>query len=211
MVKFELIYFYDGGRCSPIRDILNYVGADWTETNPDWPSGMADTPYDFVALLNVTEDNGEKHQVAEAYNIEPYLARRFNLYPHDWHKDGSPHVQIYGQIVDLWSEGGAGVVFFPESQEVYRGHFDKVLGQLVTNHEKWLKANGSCGHYHDNKTSLSDLILYSWVRFYHANGLAHQINARDTPEIWKVYENVKALPAIKDYDYEVKWQKSDEN
>ncbi|KAI8067139.1 hypothetical protein BC940DRAFT_319575 [Gongronella butleri] len=53
--------------------------------------------------------------------------------------------------------------------------------------------------------------LYSWVRFYDANGLAQQINAKDTPEIWKVYENVKALSAIKDYDYEAKTQGLDEN
>ncbi|KAI8067143.1 hypothetical protein BC940DRAFT_319578 [Gongronella butleri] len=107
MVKFELIYFYDGGRGSPIRDILNYVDADWTEINPDWPSGKADTPFGYIPLLNVIEDNGDKWQLAEANIIELYLARRFNLYPHDDLKGSSLQLQIYNQITELWLDGGA--------------------------------------------------------------------------------------------------------
>jgi glutathione S-transferase len=209
MVKFELIYFFDGGRGSPIRDILNFVEADWIEINPEWPLYKKETPFGYIPLLNIIEDNGEKWQLAEGNVIELYLARRFGLISDDL-KESSIQLQIYNQITELWLDGGAGYIFFPEGKDIYKKYFDKVLDILVKNHEKWLKNNGSNGHYHGNKFTLTDIVLYSWTRFYHANNLAQQINEEDTPEIYKVYKTVKNYKNIKDYDYEAKTQGLDE-
>ncbi|CAO3608828.1 unnamed protein product [Cunninghamella echinulata] len=211
MVKYELVYFHDGGRGSPIRDILNFVGADWKETNPEWPSQKSETPYGYLPYLNITEDNGETWTLAEAIVIELYLAKKFNLVPFDDLKESSLQLQIYHQITELWALGGAGYVFFPEGKENYLAYFNKVIETLVINHKKVLEKNGNNGHYHGDSISLTDLVLYSWVNFYHANGLAHQINEKDTPEIYKVYLQVKNHPKIKPYDYIALTQGLDED
>ncbi|CAO3635604.1 unnamed protein product [Cunninghamella blakesleeana] len=213
MVKYELAYFYDGGRGSPIRDILNYVKADWVEVNPEWPAHKPDTPFGYVPYLTITEDDGETWRLAEATVIELYLARRYNLIPpvEEDLKKNSLELQIFNQISELWWAGGVQYVFFPEAKEVNLGIFNKVLDQLIINHEKWLKKNGSTGYYHDQKITLSELVLYSWLNFYHANGLAQQVNEKDTPEIWKAYLHVKNHPNIKPYDYSALTQDLDEN
>ncbi|KAI9309410.1 hypothetical protein BJ944DRAFT_236140 [Cunninghamella echinulata] len=211
MVKYELVYFQGGGRASPIRDILNFVGADWTETNPEWPSHKSETPFGYLPYLNITEDNGETWQLAEAIVIELYLAKKFNLVPFDDLKESSLQLQVYHQITELWALGGAGYVFFPEGKESFLANFNRLIEPLVVNHKKALVKNGNNGHYHGDKISLTDLVLFSWISFYHANGLADQINEKDTPEIYKVYLQVKNHPKVKPFNYTALTEGIDEN
>ncbi|CAO3635608.1 unnamed protein product [Cunninghamella blakesleeana] len=213
MVKYELAYFQGGGRAAPIRDILNYVKADWVEINPEWPVDKPDTPFGYLPYLTIIEDDGETWRLAEAIVIELYLAKRYNLIPsaEENLKENALQLQIYYQLTELWIIGGVQYVFVPEAKEAFLANFNRVLEPLIVNHEKWLKKNGSTGFYHDQKLTLSELVLFSWINFYHANGLAQQINEKDTPEMWKVYLQVKNHPNIKPTDYVAITDHLDEN
>ena len=186
--QFELIYFSIPGRGKIIRDILNYAKANWTETNPTWPSAKSSMPFGRLPVLIEIKESGEKFTLSESQVIERYLAQVLGLYP----KDASPSTvanidQYRDQYSDIFSAYIA--VIFGKKEE-RRADFDLGIKTLVEKHEQILKDNGSNGHYVGNSTTYADVAAYSMISYFKESGFGDELTEDKAPELNNLIKTV---------------------
>ncbi|KAF9978318.1 hypothetical protein BGZ73_002909 [Actinomortierella ambigua] len=192
------------------RALLAYADADWKEHQPtDWFSAdraeKMQTIYGTLPLLY--DHQGETTvEIAEALNIELYLAEKFDLLG----DNAAEAVQIRGAYSNtralMHRQEDA---YF--SRKVYQAaerqrFIDTYLTQWIRTHEAVLVKNGSNGHYVGNRTSLADIKtavaieqLLNELYDFEDGSHADLINPTATPALWKVRETVSAKDSYRQW------------
>ncbi|KAG0224228.1 hypothetical protein BGW41_005175 [Actinomortierella wolfii] len=194
------------------RALLAYADAKWKSQAPaDWYTvEKAQAIYGTLPLLYEHSHDGTKtFEIAEAMNIELYLAEKFDLLG----DNAAEAVQIraaYSNTRALMHRQEDTYFARKPYQEAERQRFiDSYLDQWIRTHEAVLAKNGSNGHYVGNRTSLADIKtavaieqLLNELYDFQGGDYAGRINPTATPNLWKVRENV-----LKKKSYR-KWRES---
>lgn len=78
--QYELVYFGSRGRPEPIRLLLAYAGATWTDTIvASWPALKPHTPLGQLPVL-IERRAGSERQIPQTGAIFRHLGRKFDLY-----------------------------------------------------------------------------------------------------------------------------------
>lgn len=83
MPSYKLTYFDGTARGECPRLLLTLAGQKFEDKRikyEDWPAFKSKTPFGTVPILEVTNDDGTKLELAQSQAICRYLARKFNLH-----------------------------------------------------------------------------------------------------------------------------------
>ncbi|KAF9162361.1 hypothetical protein DFQ26_003603 [Actinomortierella ambigua] len=201
--SFTVYYFDLHTHGATPRAILAYMDANWKLYSPvDWtnPSSpeKSEAIYGTLPLMyEYDPKTGATLEIAEAMNIELYLAQKFNLLG----DNDAEAIQIraaYSNSRALMHRQEDTYFARKPHKAVERERFiNEFLKQWIRTHESVLAKNGSNGHYVGNRTSLADIktavaieqLLNELYRFQ-GGDYADLINPTATPNLWKVRENV---------------------
>ncbi|KAF9947255.1 hypothetical protein BGZ65_008973 [Modicella reniformis] len=195
--KFELFYFNLNTHGATSSALLAYDDAEWKMIHSDDWFGE-DKPLTKFGTLPILYENSadDKHvvEIAEALNIELYLAHKFNLL--------GDNIFEESQILGYYSNSRALMhrqedAYFTRSQfrkEEYDKFVDEKLKQCIRTHEKALKENGNNGtlcRQQDIKTAVAiDQLLNKLYVFKGYEDVTELINKEVTHNLWKVRETV---------------------
>ncbi|KAG0230683.1 hypothetical protein BGW42_000801 [Actinomortierella wolfii] len=212
---FTFYYFDLHTHGATPRALLAYVDAPWQGRFPvNWFSEdraeKLQTIYGTLPILY--EHHGDTTvEVAEAMNIELYLAEKFDLLG----DNAAEAVQIraaFSNTRALMHRHEDSYFSHEPYQTAERQKFiDTYLLQWIRTHEAVLAKNGSNGHYVGNRTSLADIktavaieqLLNELYEFLDGS-FADLINPTATPNLWKVRETVLAKDSYR------QWRESQE-
>ncbi len=80
MSSYEIQYFGIRGRPEPIRLLLSYLGATWTDTSVnDWQSRKPSTPLGQLPVM-IETDGDETWEIPQSAAILRHLARQHDVY-----------------------------------------------------------------------------------------------------------------------------------
>ncbi|KAF9973643.1 hypothetical protein BGZ73_003112 [Actinomortierella ambigua] len=208
--SFTFYYFDLHTHGATPRALLAYADADWKQHLPNnWFSPdkaeKLQTIYGTLPLLYDHQGNTTV-EVAEALNIELYLAEKFDLLG----DNVAEAVQIHGAYSNtraLMHRQEDAYFTRKAHQAAERQRFiDTYLMQWIRTHEAVLAKNGSNGHYVGNRTSLADIKtavaieqLLNELYEFEDGSYADLINPIATPSLWKVRETVLAKDSYRQW------------
>ncbi|KAJ1649094.1 hypothetical protein IWQ61_009708 [Dispira simplex] len=171
MARYEVYYFQSPGLAEPIRALLEYAGAEWSDKYPEnWETERSLTPYGKLPVLTEHGDDGKVLKIVESDAIARYLARKFGLYGQDIHEDVQQDV-----IISQWREIQAIAIMTMQKNEHVKQFavekFKEASQHLFQKHGELLKQN-STGHYVGNRITLADIIGYTTLKLFTKFGLA---------------------------------------
>ncbi|KAG0270023.1 hypothetical protein DFQ27_000987 [Actinomortierella ambigua] len=200
--SFTFYYFNLHTHGATPRALLAYADANWKQHLPtDWFSAdraeKQQTIYGTLPLLYEHHGETTTLEVAEALNIELYLAEKFNLLG----DNVAEAVQIRGAYSNtralMHRQEDAYFTRKAHQADERQRFIDTFLKQWIHTHEAVLAKNGSNGHYVGTRTSLADIKtavaieqLLNELYEFEDGSYADLINPTATPNLWKVRENV---------------------
>ncbi|KAJ1818809.1 hypothetical protein LPJ60_004121 [Coemansia sp. RSA 2675] len=161
MSIYTLRHFQVPGRAEPCKAILEYTGAKWTLETPQWPQEKVNQPIGKLPVLVETNKDGTRFILSDSLAIEQYLVCKYNLcVPEQDRQMVARQMELRNQLNDLFQMTQLIVnVTEPTTRTNFIQRYMTLAKDVVTYQEKWLKENGSTGHYFGNKTTYVDLAL----------------------------------------------------
>ncbi|KAJ2037250.1 hypothetical protein H4S03_003087 [Coemansia sp. S3946] len=161
MSTYTLRHFQAPGRAEPCKAILEYTGAKWTLESPQWPQEKINQPVGKLPVLVETNKDGTRFILSDSLAIEQYLVCKHNLcVPEQDRQMVARQTELRNQLNDLFQMTQLIVnITEPTTRTNFIQRFMTLAKDVVTYQEKWLKENGSTGHYFGNKTTYIDLAL----------------------------------------------------
>ncbi|KAG0215950.1 Glutathione S-transferase S1 [Mortierella sp. GBA30] len=214
-VEYEICYFEISCLGSTPRYLLSYAGANWKNKYPN-AQKMADPesterhqhPFGVVPTLKVKAADGEGEiLLAEAFNIDLFLAKKFGLLGENEFEELTIRA-FYSQIHFLRERSLMRTTWtFPDKRQMAWEEFiNTTLPGFIEQHEQHLEHNESNGHYFGKKLTLADIHLVSAIDHFaelpRANDILDLFKA--SPLLWKVVETAREHPQI------ASWRDSDE-
>ncbi|KAG0215118.1 hypothetical protein BGX28_000823 [Mortierella sp. GBA30] len=200
---FKLKYFKLHGLAGISRMILAATGAKWECIFPvDWVNvEKKDTLFGVLPVLYETTASGQTIEVPESDSIEDYLSKKFRLYGDD-HFDEMKIRSFASSIKSLTNFYFLRVAVVRDDayKAVMKERFlTEAVPPFVATHERHLVANGSNGHYVDNKLSLADIMLTLVLSMIQSVTGDQFVSKDKTPAIWAVWETVNAIPSYAEW------------
>ncbi|KAF9280098.1 Glutathione S-transferase S1 [Mortierella alpina] len=199
-LEFEVTYFQISCVAATPRYILTYGQANWKNHHPKDFFGPDSTEKYEVAFgclpsLKVKAAEGEGEiLLAEAFNIDLYLAKKFGLLGENEYEEATIRA-FYSQIHFLRERSLMRMTWtFPDKRkESWETFVKTTLPDFIRKHEQHLERNGSNGHYFGDKLSLADIHLMSVIDHFlelpRGEELIDMFKASTL--LWKVIENAR--------------------
>ncbi|KAF8925217.1 hypothetical protein BGZ58_001002 [Dissophora ornata] len=190
---FEILYFGLFGLSATFLDMLAISGVEFTTVRPEnWPSEKAKTPFGCLPILREMTSDGKVLEICESEAIERYLGQKFGLMGDDLYE----HTFFYFRYVTPKDP-----IPKAEAREKFA---NETLPHWVAMHEKHLRANGSNGHYLNNKLTMADLKTSLIVRIAQSMTGDDIVSESKTPAVWKVKTEVEKIPNLQ------KWKQTEQ-
>ncbi|KAF9436702.1 hypothetical protein BGZ76_003190 [Entomortierella beljakovae] len=204
---FKFKYFKVHGLAASSRLILATSGSQWECVFPeDWANKeKQETLFGVLPVLYETTSSGQQIEVPESDAIEHYLSKKFRLYGNDDFDEIKirAFASSIQSFITFYLLRVAVVRDANYKEEMLKRFLTEVLPTFLTTHERHLEANGSNGHYVNDKLSLADIKLKIAVDITLKVAGDTFITKEKTPAIFAVWEKVAAIPSY------VSWRKTE--
>ncbi|KAJ3050899.1 hypothetical protein HK097_008110 [Rhizophlyctis rosea] len=201
---YELLYFQIWGLGEIPRLVFEHAGVPFKNSTIAWDefqqTGKAQVPFGKLPILKITQDDGKEITLAQSGAIVRYLGKKFGLVG-TTPEDQAFIESIYDEYTDFtfgYINKFARTEHWKDLKEV-QSYRDISILPFIKNHERFLAANGSNGHYVGDKISIADIAAYQTLNWVFNTPYGTMFNKNDTPNIIKVHETVAADPKIKEY------------
>ncbi|KAG0044019.1 hypothetical protein BGZ83_010743 [Gryganskiella cystojenkinii] len=207
---YSLLYFDTQGICNSIRNLFALQGAIWKQLYPqDWENedglDKASTPFGVMPVLYVhSRDGSETVQIAEAKNIELYLAQKFGRLGKNSYERHLINAFVSSTSA-VWDDFLSTAVALksknPEVKQEQTALFvAEKIPKWIQIHEQHLVANELNGHYVGDEISLADLRSAALVNMILMFPQGRTIfTPETTPGLLKVVEAINQDPKIQQW------------
>ncbi|KAG0331275.1 hypothetical protein BG000_011051 [Podila horticola] len=197
---FEVHYYGIHGLASSVRTILAASGATFTSVVPtDWAAAKATSPFGLFPTLTETAPDGKQIHIAETDAIMRYLCRKFGLLGHNLFEE---------TVINTFASSTNHIIgpeltkYFTNTDPDARAAIkEKLLNESINYwlefHEKYLRDNGTNGHYVGSTLSFADVQTAHLIKM--VNGLydGEVVTEAKTPALWKVKTTLEAIPSYR--------------
>ncbi|KAF8930181.1 hypothetical protein BGZ52_001328 [Haplosporangium bisporale] len=195
---FEVEYYGLHGLASPVRTILAACGAAFTSVVPeDWASAKAKSPFGVFPILTETAPDGKKIHIAETDAIVRYLGRKYGLLGRNVFEEtvintfASSNNHLLQRELAKWF-----TTKDPEARAVLKEKlFNESIKHWLEFHEKYLRDNGSNGHYVGSTMSIADVLTVNLINIVVGIYGGDVVTEAKTPALWKVKTTLEAIPS----------------
>ncbi|KAF8950477.1 hypothetical protein BGZ46_004492 [Entomortierella lignicola] len=198
---FELRYFGFHALGELSRTILAINNAKFVNVVPtEWATVEKPlAPFGVMPLLKETSADGKTTiDIAESGAIESYLAKKFGMAG-----DGAFEETVVNSFVSNIDSLFSQILykyFTIKDPALKAANKEKLISETFATwiklHEHHLAANGSNGHYIENKTTLPDIKAAQLINII--NSIQEgAITEESTPALWKVKTSIDSAPGLK--------------
>ncbi|KAG0215951.1 Glutathione S-transferase S1 [Mortierella sp. GBA30] len=212
-VEYEVTYFQISCVGTTPRYLLSYGKTNWKNHHPKnffdpESTERYEHPFGCLPTLKIRSTEGEGEiLLAEAFNIDLFLAKKFNLLGENEIEELAIRT-FYSQIHYLRERSLMRMTWtFPEKRpEAWEEFTTKTLPGFIQMHEQHLERNGFNGHYVGDKLTLADIHLMSVIDHFAEIPRGEELVEffKASPLIWKVCETARENPEI------AAWRNTDE-
>ncbi|GJJ78416.1 hypothetical protein EMPS_10775 [Entomortierella parvispora] len=211
-VHYKLEYFDVSAVGAVPRDILAYGQADWEDlVVTNWPEETK-APFGYFPVLHIYPEGAQSPKedslrICETFVVEHFLAEKFNLLgKNEW--EAQQIKMFHSSSLYLRERVAMRITWnFKEVMDKSMDIFMSTqLPYWIETHSKYLRDNGSNGHYIGDQLSLADLQTANNLDHFAVIKDGHKILdmvKKNGPEIWKVKETVDQEPRLQ------KWRQSE--
>ncbi|KAI7817360.1 hypothetical protein BC939DRAFT_466161 [Gamsiella multidivaricata] len=181
------------------------TGAKFESIFPtDWVAKeQKSVPFEVLPVLYETlpaSAEGAEDQILEipeSEAIERYLARKFNLLGDTpWEEMRIDAFVSSTKTLIYLAFSRVPTVRDPvQKQEMVEQLLEKAIPKWVGLHERYLKANGTNGHYVGLKLTLADIRAVIVIQMILALTENRVISAESTPALWKLWQTMNEIPS----------------
>ncbi|KAJ2460668.1 transferase activity protein [Coemansia sp. RSA 2424] len=206
MSTYTLRHFQAPGRAEPCKAILEYTGAKWILETPQWPQEKINQPVGKLPVLVETNKDGTRFILSDSLAIEQYLVCKYNLcVPEQDRQMIARQTELRNQMNDLFQITQLIInVTEPTTRTNFIQRYMTLAKDIITYHEKFLKENGSNGHYFGNKTTYIDL---AWIGTWQAirttfktmPEMLEPFNKKNAPQMNNVLMTMEKEPKLAEY------------
>ncbi|KAG0370810.1 hypothetical protein BC939DRAFT_448422 [Gamsiella multidivaricata] len=200
---FKLKYFKLHGMAATVRMILATTGAKWECVFPeDWANKeKSETLFGVLPVLYETTSSGQTIEVPESEVIEHYLSKKFGLYGNDDFDEIKVRTftSSIQAIITYYFLRIAVVRDAAYKATMTERFLTEALPPFVLTHERHLHANGSNGHYVNDKLSLADIKLALAVEMIVTLTGDRFVSKEKTPALYTVWEKVNVIPSLAEW------------
>ncbi|KAG0021314.1 Glutathione S-transferase S1 [Podila clonocystis] len=192
---FEVHYYGIHGLASSIRTVLAAVGATFTSVVPaDWAAAKAESPFGLFPTLTETSPDGKKIHIAETDAIMRYLCRKFGLLGRNLFEETV--INTFTSSTNHILGTDLAKYFTTTDPDARAAIKEKLLNESIKNwlefHERYLRDNGSNGHYVGSTLSFADVQTAHLIKM--VNGLYGEVVSEEKyPALWKVHTTLEAI------------------